>query len=128
MTTIHKINATLLVYAFFLLYPFYLRDKQPQRYKGIWLEIGTLFRNRYGALIVLNITLGLTINFIIKSYTNNGAFGFISMIVYYLIFSTTFLWYPFYLKEKKASKYKGIWKVIGDWIGDPRSAFPHRKR
>ncbi|ODA40003.1 hypothetical protein DSBG_3209 [Desulfosporosinus sp. BG] len=45
------------------------------------------------------------------------------MITYLLLFSLIIMWYPFYLKYKNPKKYKGFWKIVGEWLGEPRDAF-----
>lgn len=122
------LNGTVvLMCTFFLLYPFYLRDKHSKYYKGVWLLIGDLFKNRYGVIIVLNGLIGNCINIIIVTYTHKRLFAVIAMAIYLIFVSFVVLWYPFYLKEKKPYKYKNIWKFIGEWLGDPQIAFPSIK-
>jgi hypothetical protein len=79
--------------------------------------------NRYWVVWLLNFYLGLNVSFIVGSFTQKS-FGLIAGLLYFLLLTPVFLWYPFHLKEKKPEKYKGIWKRIGEWIGDPRDSFP----
>lgn len=114
--------------AFVLLYPFYLRDHKPERYKGIWRAIGSLLgNNRYWVVWLLNLYLALSVSFVVTSFTQKSI-GLIAGLLYFSFFSPIFLWYPFYLKEQKPEKYKGIWRRIGEWIGDPREAFPNLRK
>jgi len=114
--------------AFLLLYPFYLRDHKPARYKGVWQKIGTLFgNNRYWVIWLLNFYLGLGLSNVVGFFAPKYI-GLIVALLYFLFSSLIFLWYPFHLKDKKPEKYKGIWKRIGEWIGDPRDAFRNLRK
>lgn len=117
-----------LLAAFVLLYPFYLRDTTPARYKGIWQSIGSAFGNRYGAIYALNIYWGLNVGLVVGIFTEKSFIPFMAVLLYILLFTLVFLWYPFHLKEKKPEKYKGVWKRIGEWMGDPRDAFPNLRK
>lgn len=113
-----------LFFSFFLLYPLYLRDNKPAFYKGTWRVIGSIFRNRYGVFWVLILYFGINIFFVAGFFTQEYFIRFLAMLLYFSIFMPVFLWYPYHLKEKRPEKYKGIWRLIGDWLGDPKNAFP----
>jgi len=117
-----------LLAAFVLLYPFYLRDTTPARYKGTWESIGSAFGNRYGAIYALNIYWGLNVGLAVGVFTKKFSIPLITVLLYFLLFTPVLLWYPFHLKGKKPEKYKGIWRRIGEWIGDPRDAFPNLRK
>ncbi|MEW6171587.1 MAG: hypothetical protein AB1510_00755 [Bacillota bacterium] len=116
-----------LLLASVLLYPFYLKDHKSARYKGVWQKIGTLFGNRYWVVWWLNFNLGLGLSNVVDSFAFKYT-GLIAAPLYVLFSSLIFLWYPFNLKDKKPEKYKGVWKRIGEWIGDPRDAFPNLRK
>lgn len=102
------------------LYPFHLRDKKPARYRGIWAAIGGFFGNRYSALWLLNMFTGLFIFNFVAVFAEGFIPRMAAMLVFFVIILPIYQWYPFYLKEKKPAKYRGIWKRIGDWLGEPR--------
>lgn len=116
-----------LLFAFILLYPFHLRDNKPQHYKGIWLLLGTFIKNRYGAVWMLNVGLGIDIGNKIRSCTQNYLLGIIATSIWILFFGGIFLWYPFHLKHKRPEKYQGIWKTIGEWLGEWGAPSPPKK-
>lgn len=113
-----------LLFAFILLYPFYLQGHAPARYKGAWRAIGSMFKNRYGAIWVLIVYLGINVFTVADIFTRKHFIGLLATFIYFSLFTPVFLWYPFYLKERRPEKYRGIWKRIGEWLGDPRVAFP----
>lgn len=117
-----------LLLAFVLLYPFYLREQRPTHYRGIWRAVGSTFRNRYGAIWVLNLYFGSSLSITVGSLTQSRSLRLLAWMLYFLIITPTLLWYPFHLKEKSPEKYKGIWRLIGEWLGDPGIAFPSRCR
>ena len=119
---------TTLLFAFILLYPFYLRDSRPTHYKGFWRVIGFLFKNRYGAIWVLNVYLAVSVFFIAGSFTQRYLIRLLAMLLYLALFTPIFLWYPYYLKEKRPERYKGIWRNIGKRRKDPRIAFPRWRK
>lgn len=111
---------TPLCFAFLLLYPFHLRDNNPQHYKGIWLLIGNILVNRYGAIWLLNVCLGINIGNEAWISTHNYLLGSAITIIWISFFGFIFLGYPFYVKHKRPEKYKGLWKAIGEWLGEWR--------
>lgn len=115
-----------LLLAFVLLYPFYLKDHKPAHYKGIWRAIGIVFRNRYGVIWLTNFYLALNVSHVAGYFTNNKLMKIMIMLLYFLLFTPVFLWYPFHLKYKRPEKYKGTWRRIGEWLGNPRDAFQGR--
>ena len=118
-----------LPFAFILLYPYYLRDKKPASYIGVWRVIGSIFRNRYGAAVVLHVYLAVSIPRLVGVFTQQDpTIGWLAIIIYLLVVTPTLLWYPLHLKDKRPEKYKGIWRRIGEWLGDPRIAFPIRRK
>lgn len=111
---------TNLLAGFFLLYPFYLRDKKPQYYKGIWLWVGTIFKNRGGAVYFLIILSGFSIGNIIELLTQIFDLPLKILVTgaWITFFGLVFLCYPFHLKHKSPEKYQGIWRAIGEWLGE----------
>lgn len=89
--------------------------------------IGSLFKNRYGSFWFFNFFSGMSIFNIVLLYTHKIILSLILMIIYYLLFSIIILWFPFFLKYKQPKNYRGIWKKIGEWLGDPLIAFPKKK-
>ncbi|MFZ5642250.1 MAG: hypothetical protein ACOY46_01515 [Bacillota bacterium] len=112
--------------AFIMLYPFYLRDKKPSKYRGIWFIIGDFLKDRHGAVWMLIILLGGLI-FNISAYYIQGPLLYTLLIIGYMIFSVTVLLYPYHLKYKTPERYVGLWKSMGEWMGEPLIAIPRRK-
>ncbi|MEW5953480.1 MAG: hypothetical protein AB1815_07025 [Bacillota bacterium] len=113
-----------LLFSFLLLYPLYLRDSHPDRYKGTYHAIESVFGNRYGVIWVLLLHWGLMVSFVVGHFTDKFLIKVLAMLLYFSLFIPLFLWYPYYLKKRRPEKYKGIWRRIGEWLGDPISAFP----
>ena len=112
--------ATIFLLAIVFLYALHLRDKKPGRYRGIWAAIGGFFGNRYSAVWLLNMFTGLAIFNFVAAFAEGFLPRIAAMLAFFVIISPIYQWYPFYLKEKKPAKYRGIWKRIGDWLGEPR--------
>lgn len=107
-----------LMAAFILLYPFYLRDKRPSSYRGVWKSVGSYTRDRYGSVWLLIICCGGTFFLITSNYIHKPAYYFILMLVY-LIFSGLLLIYPYHLKYRYPERYVGFWRNLGEWMGEP---------
>ena len=107
------------VWAFVLLFPFYLRDKGTKLNNGVWLLIGELLRIRFYAVLVLNLIIGPQINVFVGTIMGKPIVGFILMTLYLILIIAVFL-YPFYLKDNKPEKYTGLLKSFAEWLGDPR--------
>lgn len=118
---------TILIIGFLLLYPFYLKENKPERLKGIWVKLEYFCGNRYGAIWIIYIFLGLSIFNITSIYVNELVLKLIIVLIYFILIGFIFLWYPYYLRYKKNNRYNGIWKFIGDWMGDPFEVFRRKK-
>ena len=110
---------TLLV-AFLLLYPFHIRDYNPKRHLELWLWIRAFFKNRSGAISGVMICSAVGIIQAIIMGTQNIPLGVITALIWMSFFGGIFR-YPYYLKQKKPEKYKGLWKTIGEWLREPPS-------
>lgn len=104
-----------LIFFFFLLYPFYLRENQPQKYNGIWLLIGNILKGRHGSLIIIDIYFGMFIGRIVEQQTNNPLLVVFAMGGWISSFYVLFLLHPYNLKHYRPEKYTGLWRTIGEW-------------
>lgn len=106
----------LLLYSFLLLFPFYLKQKKPQKYKGVWLFIGEILRTRFNALMGLNFLIGHHLNIVIGLISGSPTIGYACMVAYLVIITPAVFWYPFFIRESKPESFRGLIKVIADWM------------
>ena len=109
-----------------LLYPFYLRDRRPEKYRGVWLSLGNFLRDRYGAVWFLVIIGGGT-TFNVTSGFIRSPLAYLLLMMVYLLFSGLLLLYPYHLRYRYPERYVGFWRHVGEWMGEPVVAFPKRK-
>lgn len=105
--------------AILLLLPFHTKEKQINSRKRT-------LKNRFGALFVLNNIIFMTILGTLWRFIDHFLISIIISLIYYVL-AAFILLYPNFLQRKHLDKYKGIWKDIGDWLGDPREVFPTKK-
>jgi len=99
-----------------LLLPFHFKTKEPHRYKGIWKFIGELLRTRFNACLGLNFLIGHHFNTVIGLITGKPAVGYASMVIYLVVVTPAVFWYPFSVRDSKQGFFRGLVKVIADWL------------
>lgn len=112
--------------AFILLYPFYLRDRRPSDYRGVWKAIGSFTGDRHGSVWLLIVLCGGTF-FMITSNHTFSLLLYSAVVAAYLIFSGLLLLYPYYLKYRFPERYVGIWRNVGEWMGEPMISLSRKK-